>query len=213
MLSREELPRLLRLQAQAYDLLMWLADAANREPELLAPVAVARLKDPKTAAEWLEEQRPRVPERLIPAETRGPFAHLLSSFLSTSFQIRHLEFEGRLVESRVTLGAERTDSALSRMRCQSLALRHLATSEKIRLTEKEAGQLAQRKSLSTASLLWTYAWELERRSRETGDGSVVHQLWRALPNETRRSLTAEQIWAARDQLLAAARECVAMREA
>jgi hypothetical protein len=192
---------------------MWLADEANRDPHLLSPHAVARLKVPDTAAEWLEEQRPRIPERLLPTETRGQFAHLLSSFLSTSFQVRHLEFAGRLVESRVTLGAERTESPLSRIRCQSLALRQLANSEKIRITEKEAGQLVQRKSLSTASLLWAYAWELERRSRETGDGSVVHQLWRALPKETRRPLTSDQIWEAREQLLAAARECCEARQA
>jgi hypothetical protein len=192
---------------------MWLADEANRDPQLLSPDAVARLKDADTAAGWLEEQRPRVPERLLPAETQGSFANLVSSFLATSFHVRHLEFEGRLVESRVTLGTYVPNSKIGVGQCQALALRHLATAEKIRITEKEAGQLVRRKSLSEASLLWTYAWELERRAREKGKGSVVHDLWRALPKETRKALSVELIWEARETLLDAARDCCESRSA
>lgn len=211
MLTRQELEELLRLQATAYDLLMWLADAANRDPELLSPDAVRRLSDPDLAPEWLEAQRGKVPEPLLPADPRGWFANLLSSFFATSFHVRHLEFGGRLVESRVTLGAERPNSKTGLGQCQALALRHLAMAEKIRITEREAGQLVRRKSLSEACRLWTYAWELDRRAREKGKGSVVHQLWRALPKDTRKSLTVEHIWTAREQLLTAARECCEAR--
>lgn len=211
MLTRPELAQLLRLQATAYDLLMWLADAANRDPELLSPEAVRRLSDPDLAPEWLEAQRGQLPEQLLPEDPRGWFANLLCSFFATSFHVRHLEFEGRLVESRVTLGAEHPNSKTGLGQCQALALRHLATAEKIRITEREAGQLARRKSLSQACLPWTYAWELDRRAREKGKGSVVHQLWRALPKNSRKSLTVEQIWTAREQLITAAQACCESR--
>lgn len=213
MLTRDELTQLLQLQATAYDLLMWLADEANRDPEVLSRPVVARLEDPDTAAEWLEEQRDRVPGHLIPAEPGGRFANLLSSFLSTSFRVRHLEFEGRLVEARVTLGAAPSDATLGLRQCQSLALQHLLAAERIHIAGKEAERLLRDQGLAEQLRLWTYAWELDRRAREKGKGSVVHQLWRSLPKDTRKTLTAEQIWQAREQLLVAVRKHCADRDA
>lgn len=130
MLSRDDITLLLDVQQDTYALLMWLADEANRDPYILAPEAVAALRDPATAAKWLEQNRKRLPATLVPAQVSGAFANLLSSFFSTSFRVRHLEFNGRLVESRVTQGAEPdAESRAGVEQCQALALRHLASAE------------------------------------------------------------------------------------
>ena len=57
-------------------------------------------------------------------------------------------------------------------------------------------------------LVWTYVWELDRRARNKGKGPVVHRIWRAIPSQTRRALTADRVWSARQQLLDAARELI-----
>jgi hypothetical protein len=205
-LQREEVRRLLGLHAQAYALLLWLADAANRDPELLSPAALAMLEDPEQVPLWLERHRDRIPSELLGGEPGGAFAGLLASFFGTSFRVRHLEFEGRLLEARLTRGAaERAASTAGVEQCQMLAVRHLAASEGARLTEKEARTLVRRKSLREAALVWTYAWELDRRARNKGKGEVVHRIWRSLPKETRKSLDDERVWQARELLLREAR--------
>jgi len=207
MLTLEEVETLLRLQTQAYDLLMWLADEANCDPEALSPETAAALREPESAGAWLKRRREGLPAELLPRELAGPFANLLSSFFSTSFHVRHLEFEGRLMESRVTLGASPgVGSGVGLEGCQVLALRHLAAAERLPIQEKEARTLVRRKSLHLASLLWTYAWELDRRAKQKTKGSVVHRIWRAIPREMRKPLTAARIWEAREQLLEAVRE-------
>jgi hypothetical protein len=60
--------------------------------------------------------------------------------------------------------------------------------------------------LHEASLLWTYAWELDRRAKQKGKGSVVDRICRSIPREARKPLDVGQIWMAREQLLSAVRE-------
>jgi hypothetical protein len=126
MLTRDEVAELLALQANAYELLMWLGAAGANEPDLLSPEVVAIL----------------------------------------------------------------------------------AASEGISLTEKAAGRIVKRSAVRQAALLWTYVWELDRRSRRKGKGPVVHRIWRSIPWETKKALGVERIWEARAQLLAASREAV-----
>ncbi len=67
-LGREQIGRLLAQQSQAYELLMWFADEANRDPQVLSPAAVATLREPKTAGPWLEEHRaPLLPHSTHPS--------------------------------------------------------------------------------------------------------------------------------------------------
>jgi hypothetical protein len=207
MLGREEIGQLLALQARAYELLMWLADEATQDPTVLGPHAVAALREPDTAALWLQEHSEHLPERLLPTDPANTFASLFSSFFSTSFRVKHLVFEGRLIETRVTVGADYNPSEGAGLeQCQALALRHLAAAEGVPITDKDARRLVRRKSLHDASLLWTYIWELDRRARQKGKGSVVHRIWRSIPRETRKHLEVESIWNAREQLLNAVRE-------
>ena len=205
--SREAIEQVLALQGQAYALLMWLADEATRDPDILAPEAVAALREPERALTYLERHSHRIPSHLLPADLSGAFVNLLSSFFSASFGVKHLEFEGRLVESRVTVGGEPDPKRGAGIeQCQAVALRQLASAEKMTLTDKEARYLVRRKRLEGPSLLWTYVWELERRAKDKGQGSVAHRIWRELPRETRKTLDIEQVWRAREELLSAVRD-------
>src|SRR5437762_6014093 len=123
MLTQEDIDGLLTLQRQAYELLMWLADAATIDPEILSPETVAALRKPKTAELWLEGQWKRLPGSVLPADPAGAFANLLASFFATSFSVKHLEFDGRLVEARVMVGVnERSSTGAGLEYCQALAL-------------------------------------------------------------------------------------------
>lgn len=49
------------------------------------------------------------------------------------------------------------------------------------LASREVGGLARRSDLAEALNLWTYVWELDRRSRGKGKGPLVHALWPGCP--------------------------------
>lgn len=209
MLTREHIAELLALQSTAYALLMWLGEASARHPAWLSPAMVALLHVPETAVPWLEQQRETIPARLLPADLKGAFTNLFCSFFATSFRVRHLAFEGRLLDARLMRGVSaHPPSRLGVEHCQALALKHLAAGEKLPITEPEAQRLVRRTTLREPALLWTYVWELDRRARNKGKGPVAHRIWRSLPGETRRSLDVEQVWAAREQLLEAVRRDV-----
>lgn len=185
---------------------MWLAEQAGQDPGLLSPEAAARLCEPASAAQWLELQRERIPAELMPAEPAGAFANLFASFFSTSFRVSHLDFEGRLLESRLNVGVREENQPRAGLeQCQALALRHLAAAAKVPITDKDARRLVRRKDLREASVIWTYVWELDRRSKQKGKGPVVHRMWRSIPAGTRKSLDVARIWEAREQLLSAVR--------
>jgi len=207
MLEREHVAQLLMLQSKAYELLMWLAGEASRDPTLLSPKVVALLREPASAAQWLARERQRLPVGLMPVEPAGAVATLFASFFSTSFRVSHLEYDGRLMESRLNVGVRDEHRAAAGLeQCQALALRHLAASEKLPITDKDARTLVRRKALREASVIWTYAWELDRRAKQKGKGPVVHRIWRSIPAGTRRSLDVGRVWEARAQLLGAVRE-------
>ncbi|GIG87544.1 hypothetical protein [Plantactinospora endophytica] len=210
MLGYPDIAELLTLQARAYELLMWLDRASVDNPGLLSVDAATRLARPGTAAAWVAEHRAELPAELAALDPHGPFANLLSSFFSTSFRVEHLEFDNRLVSARIVLyAAEGPTDRTALGRTQALAVKHLAASQRLPMTEAQARDLVRgRRELRDAVLLWTYVWELDRRARNKGKGPVVHQIWRSIPWERKRALTVDQVWAARQQLLDAARELV-----
>lgn len=209
MFDREEVAVLLALHSKAYELLMWLGEASAGNPELLSPDVVALLREPESAAQWLSSNQERLPAGRLPAELRGPFANLFCSFFATSFHVHHLALDDRLLASRLALGAAgRPPAQAGFERSQALALKHLAASEKLPITEREARRILKANCLREASLIFTYVWELDRRAKNKGKGPVVHRIWRSIPRERKRALDVDQVWAARDQLLAAVRHSV-----
>jgi len=211
MIRREDTERLLALHTRAYGLLLWLGEQAAKEPRWLAPGVVARLAKPATSVGWLEQNRGEIPSELLPSGPIGDdFAALFSSFFDTSFRVDHLDFEGVLLDSALKLGAEDPSPGGRGMEhSQALALKHLAAFEKMFLAQDDARRLVKRRNLRAASLIWTYAWELDRRARGKGKGPLVRKIWRAIPLEIRKTLSAEVVWGARLELLEAARALVA----
>lgn len=205
MLDKDQIAELLMLHSQAYQLLMWLGEEAVNEPSLLGPDVVKQLQHAKTAGEWLTARRDAFPTDLVPDDPMGPFAKLFSSFFSTSFHVKHLELDDRVIDSRLTLGTASRPKRPDTLRVQALALKHLAGSVGIRITEDDARRLVKRESLRPSSQLWAYVWELDRRAKGKAKGSVVHTLWRLIPWETKKELTAVKIWEAREQLVSAVR--------
>lgn len=213
MIDYESIEGLLKTQEQAYELLKWLADAVSWQPHLLAPQEAAHLHKPEAAREWLDKYQSDIPAHLLPTRFNEGFVNVFASFFSTSFRIGHFEYDGKLIESNVKLGLNQSKHLVSNpAQCEFLALRHLCNSENILLTDKEAKALVRRKSLKEALLIWTYVWELDRRARGKGKGSVVHQIWRAIPKATRQSLNAEKVWDCKAQILTAAREHIAEQD-
>jgi hypothetical protein len=209
MLTRADVAQLLMLQGKAYELLMWLGAEGASDPDLLSPEVMVLLREPLPAGAWLHQERRRIPAALLPDEIEGPFANLFSSFFATSFEVKHLDFDGRLVDSRLTLGmGHGPASHVGLDQALALAVKHLAASEHISIPESAARRIVKRSTVRLAALLWTYVWELDRRSKKKGKGPVVHRIWRSIPWETKKALSAEQVWEARAHLLAASREAV-----
>jgi hypothetical protein len=203
-LDRIQIAELLTLHSQAYRLLMWLGEEAVKEPSLLGPDVVQQLQHAKTAGEWLVARRGTLPTDLVPDDPAGPFAKLFSSFFSTSFRVKHLELDERVIYSRLTLGiGPSRPKRPGTLRVQALALKHLASSAGIRMTEDDARELVKRESLRLSSQLWAYVWELDRRAKGKAKGGVVHALWRSIPWEVKKELTVVKIWEAREQLVRA----------
>jgi hypothetical protein len=208
MISYEDVTALLTLQAKAYELLLWLDRESVDNPQLLSVDTAADLAHPGTAAAWVERHRSMLPVDLTVPDPHGPFDNLLSSFFATSFRVEHLEFGNRLVSARIVRGVrEGAPDRTGLRQSQTLALKHLAATQRLAMTARQANELVRtRRDLRDALLVWTYIWELDRRARNKGKGPVAHRIWRSIPWETRRALTADRVWSARQQLLDAARE-------
>lgn len=211
MLDRDDIADLLRLQSRGYRLLMWLDEQSVKTPELLSAAAVAQLSEAESAAVWMARERAAIPPELLPRGAEaGRFWNLFASFFSTSFRVQRLEQGDRLLDARLKLGTD--EAGRSRQGLESakaLAVKHLAASQGLRLSEKEAAKLVKRATLGEAAMIWTYVWELDRRARHKGKGPVAHRLWRSLPWAVKRSLDVEAVWTARTALLAAAEALLA----
>jgi hypothetical protein len=211
MLTREVVDDLIRLHAMAYRLLMWLDREAGENPNALARDVVEVLQKPASCGPWLMANRSKLPKDALPeGPIREEFVNLFSSYFSTSFQVEHVSFGGELLESHLsTRSTKRSHKSKGHTGAQALALKHLASSQGIRLSDAEARNLAQRKLIQPHLLLWTYIWELDRRANAKGKGEVVHRIWRSLPLTVRKNLCTDAVWAAREEIVGILRATVA----
>jgi hypothetical protein len=82
-----EMERVLRLQQQSYGLLKWL-NQHLKKGSLSFNVVHDATSGPAAAEEWLARNRAHLPPALLPADSeRHDFAHLLTSYLLTSFEL------------------------------------------------------------------------------------------------------------------------------
>lgn len=208
MLSRESVEKLLSTQARAYALLIWIGDRATNDPSWLAPDVVASLAKPALAARCLELRRREIPAAMLPdGPLDSSFVAIFSSFFETSFRVQHLAFDDVLVDAKLKLGtADDASGPWGVDNSLALALKHLASSEGVFVSEEVSRRMTKRSHLRESSLIWAYVWELDRRARGKGKGPVVRKIWRSIPWETRKVLSVDSVWQAREQLLVAARE-------
>lgn len=211
MIDRDDIKELLHLQAQGYRLLMWLDEQSVKTPQMLSAAAVAQLSEAASAAAWMARERGAIPPALLPTRAQeGRFWPLFASFFTTSFRVRRLELDDRLLDARLKLGTAATAPPQAGVEtAKALAVKHLAASQGLRLTEAEAHRLIKRPALGEAAQIWTYVWELDRRARNKGKGPVAHRIWRSLPWAVKRALDVEAVLTAREALLTAARALLA----
>src|ERR1700741_334858 len=93
-----EMERVLRLQQQSYGLLKWL-NQHLKKGSLSFNVVHGATSGPAAAEEWLVRNRAHLPPALLPADSeRHDFAHLLTSYLLTSFELPPAAVSERISE-------------------------------------------------------------------------------------------------------------------
>jgi hypothetical protein len=206
-IDRALIEETLSLHTLAYRLLMWIADHARAEPELLSVESERALLHPVACVRWLEARRDVLPCELMPkASQAGAFASLLSSFFYTSFHIERLEWNGRLVDATLVRGPGHEPSSVRKRRRhggdpRTEALHRLSRDEGLRVPHPRFARLARNRRVEADLAVWTYALGMIERARGGAEGTTDWARWRRIAD--RKSLDAESVWAARARLLEA----------
>lgn len=197
----------LSLHDKAYKLLCFLADEARADPGVLSAEQEATLLDLRACTAWIGAQAAAFPGTLRPAPGQeSALAGLLGSFLRTSFHIRRLEWDGKLVDAKLVPGPEH-EGARAKRRARHggdpriEALHRLCRDEGVSVARTRLSHVAHRKDCEADVRLWSYAVGLVLRARGGGEGEADLTLWRKIPD--RKTLDVERVWDARARLLAA----------
>ena len=216
MLDRDRLDRLLDLQRRSYALLRWI-DAKVQSGTLPLDSLHGALDASAAATEWLSRHATSLPPHVRPPEgTLSEFAHLFSSYLVTSFEVRSRK------KVRAACGCElcayfvdvpnlkaRAPSEFDRQIANRLkldALEALAMDAGAALFRDELESfLRDHPSLDRRVALVAYARELDRRSAFRGQGRPVLALWREFAWKEGRpiknfELTTEEVLLAEETL-------------
>ena len=209
-----DIERVLRLQNQAYSLLLWI----NKQ-EWLDAATIEQLRFVDSCRAVLENRQGMFPPALrVEADEIEPLAHLLCAFFTTSFRVetkphstwnRRRDAYDTTTRPRLVAGAAKKSKAGREKTARSarhlvlMALEELALENDCDVTQAQCETLLVDEEVSRAAHLWTYAHELLRRSQFASQGGAVHLLWLELDKASRETLSAEQIWQARATLLQA----------
>ena len=215
MITRDDVARVLDLQARAYETLLWLSHVSFARPEMLNEQTAEVLRDPASCRRWVAEQFERMPPRLRPApEEAEPFSLLFSSFFQTSFRVEKRQVtyapphyvlatnkdegtgKGRL-EARAVPRHLRRKRAGEAQHLEYRALTLLNDGPEDAAFWEAAKALRADERARPDLVVWTYACELVHRSRGEAHGPAVHLLWKQMPKDVRKGLNADVVWAAR----------------
>jgi len=206
-MNLHELEAAIDLQKRAYALLLWLGKNGPTRPSLLDEES---LSAPSFCEHWLRGSLSVLPSELRPAaDELQSFARVLTSFFNTSFHIDHHHGGGRrLVRGQGYSDARHRRHAGRRANERahelvSLALEALAREENVGTSPQMLEDVTKDASVGAALNLWAYGCELVRRTKFASQGPAVHDLWLQMDEMKRKRLTAESIWKARAQVLAA----------
>ena len=217
MQTTSDFATVLRLQQQAYDLLLWVGHRSFIDP-ILDATTIDILRDPERCQAWVEQRLKDVPHRLRPAkEEREIFGRLFASFFQTSFRIEKKEdYEGhyyRIIANKDQaagknkLGSRKAPRGLQRKRkneathLRMRSLVELLGGDQLPHFWDRVSDLLSDKQLRLEATIWAYAFGLLRRAEGESDGPAMHRLWKDMDQQTREHLTAERIERARTTLL------------
>ncbi len=188
-----EVESILQLQNQAYQLLMYIAGRANREPTWLSSHDAERLMKWESALDWMRKHGDDLPVQVPGSdEPAERLARLFASFFEVSFRVDKMSWDGVELETRVRRGRKPRPQELRKTsEVVALAVKHVLAREGVRMTVDQARRIAQWQRTKTQTRILAYVWELDRRARGKSKGSVVHTLWRSLPEDVRQSLSVE----------------------
>ncbi len=205
----EDLKRVLKLQEQAYNLLLWIGRRAESQPGLLGDESVTELRTGAGAQAWVRRMQGSLPVEWRPEQGDIPaFARLLSAFFTTSFRLETVNQRGRRV-SKLTLGLKSNNKRNKRRAAgtaralERIWLIELAGEAGIPIGAARADELMRQPAVQDDLVVWSYACELLRRSQYASQGVAVHAMWRSMDQQQRGRPDANEIWAARERLLTA----------
>jgi hypothetical protein len=210
--NEQQIERTLKLHKLTYGLLMWLKEQACDNRSLLDAKAVETMSSAKSCEEWVLRHLAMIPANLRPDTSDVPaFGHLFSSFFTTSFRVGQVRWwetvETTLVTSAKTFRDRRHKKHSERREEQAatelkrLALATLAEEERLQYDPLLTERAVTSETISRDLSLWTYVRELVRRAEFASQGTSVHRLWLALDERTRKNLSVESVWQARNNLI------------
>ena len=216
-----EMERVMRLQERSYGLLRWL-NAHLRQGSLSFGDVHGAVAAPVATEKWLARNWAHIPPDLLPEpEARREFAHILVSYLFTSFTLpaekqpvreslcgcrccSYLVSAHRLVSRQPVQKDRQRAHALKR-----LFLEHLCEDLGYPLEKSLESAVFSSKALSLELSYATYAHQLLRRTEFESQGCAVLVLWRDIAWEDGRKpkkkfqLSADRVLQAETTLRAA----------
>lgn len=211
-MNMPQIERALKLHKLAYSMLMWLKEQARNSRGLLDAKAVEKMSSANSCEEWTVRHLSMIPVQLRPeAGDIAPFSRLFSSFFTTSFRVGQRRW-WETVETTLVTGIktyrDRRHKKHSEQRDEEgatelkrLALVALAEETQLHCDSLMAERALVMDHISQELALWTYVRELVRRTEFASQGPSVHRLWLELDERTRKNLSVQLVWQAREKLL------------
>lgn len=224
MMNKTDIERILGLQNGAYELLIWLNKRAQDEQSLLGDENLEKWRYAESCENWVRDIYGMIPRDLRPDESDIPaFSRLFSAFFRTSFRLVEDapikayddwgEERGHVGSGKRKLVAGAPDGKKSSKgkakvresadELRVIALEELALENELFPSREALESVANDEELGDALTLWTYFHELARRAHFASQGAAVRSLWQEMDKREREKMSADDILAARDALVAA----------
>jgi len=212
-MNQLEIESALDLHQKAFGYLMECRASGHAGSDPFDEATVAAWRNPETCIAWVTRHYDQLSAAFRPERNQiTAFAQLLSSLFATSFSVSKIARNGevrlqvRALPTRRLDGSKKSDHAHTRERKAADTLRQHA----LHALAIESGQgegsantlsVRDHPDLSADLTLWTYAVQLVNRAHFGSQGPAVYRLWLELSEKTRRNLSADLVWRARERLL------------
>ncbi len=210
-MTQTEIQTALDLHKKAFEFLLASRASGRAVSGPLDETTIEAWSDGESCAEWVGRHYAELPLAYRPERDEVPaFAQFLTSLLTTSFMaFKSVYGDGIQICAMSTRRADGTRRSKRARQKEAQAMETLCFHQ-FRALAAECGAddsdeafqcLWQNEARGADLALWTYAAQLVQRSQFASQGPVVYRLWLQLPKETRRELSTELIWQARERLM------------